>query len=272
MKKSFMIAVCIAGIVTVSAEITSANSISWADAVAEHSENIQNYGGTIMDATTEFWVMGPPDADADNNGFAWDSGDQDYVAGWRSNAPGEYIIVHFSNGLIDIPGDDLNIHCYGGPNASANVFASTDGMNYDQIGVVEGDIPGYLRIELFDFEGLFHSAVHYVKVERVKNGSQTAFFFDAFGGVTGLAGDFDQDGDVDGNDFLKWQRGELSNPPSPADLAAWQANFGCLSGSMACAAVVLPEPGSVSLMVCTGSLAFLLAPIRKINRHITNYH
>ena len=42
----------------------------------------------------------------------------------------------------------------------------------------------------------------------------------------GLPGDFDRDDDVDGADFLLWQRGEVSNPPSSADLALWQAHYG----------------------------------------------
>jgi hypothetical protein len=42
----------------------------------------------------------------------------------------------------------------------------------------------------------------------------------------GSPGDFDSDGDVDGADFLVWQRGESPNPMSAAELAEWQANFG----------------------------------------------
>src|SRR5262245_39274161 len=42
-----------------------------------------------------------------------------------------------------------------------------------------------------------------------------------------LLGDFDGDGDVDGRDFLVWQRGGSPNPLSAGDLAQWQANYGC---------------------------------------------
>jgi hypothetical protein len=35
-----------------------------------------------------------------------------------------------------------------------------------------------------------------------------------------LVGDFDVDGDTDGADFLKWQRGEVSNPLNASDLTA----------------------------------------------------
>ncbi len=42
----------------------------------------------------------------------------------------------------------------------------------------------------------------------------------------GLPGDFDADGDSDGADFLKWQRGESPAPNSSGDLTLWRNNFG----------------------------------------------
>ena len=59
----------------------------------------------------------------------------------------------------------------------------------------------------------------------------------------GIPGDFDNDGDVDGRDFLTWQRN-----PSVGSLADWQNNYGT-SGLSAVAAAV-PEPSSVLLIVC----------------------
>lgn len=63
----------------------------------------------------------------------------------------------------------------------------------------------------------------------------------------GVPGDFDGDGDVDGGDFLVWQRGESPNPLSGSDLAAWQANFGNTGGSLATAAV--PEPAASTMVI-----------------------
>ena len=40
------------------------------------------------------------------------------------------------------------------------------------------------------------------------------------------AGDFDADGDVDGRDFLVWQRGGSRTPLSTADLEDWQDHYG----------------------------------------------
>ena len=67
-------------------------------------------------------------------------------------------------------------------------------------------------------------------------------------------GDFDMDGDVDGADFLKWQRGEMSMPPSAADLAAWQATYG-LSGLAGVASV--PEPSTSAGLMLVAMIAEL---------------
>jgi PEP-CTERM motif-containing protein len=67
--------------------------------------------------------------------------------------------------------------------------------------------------------------------------------------------DFDFDSDVDGADFLKWQRGEVSDPPSAQDLALWENQFG---NTLACAAsVVIPEPTTLFLGALTTVGLFL---------------
>ncbi len=60
------------------------------------------------------------------------------------------------------------------------------------------------------------------------------------------SGDFDDDGDVDGRDFLVWQRGGSSSPLSPADLALWQEQYGAAEGQVS-SAVAVPEPEGISL-------------------------
>jgi hypothetical protein len=59
-------------------------------------------------------------------------------------------------------------------------------------------------------------------------------------------GDFDADGDVDGRDFLVWQRAGSPNPLSPADLAVWIANYG---NPAPVAALAIPEPTAVAQAV-----------------------
>ena len=77
----------------------------------------------------------------------------------------------------------------------------------------------------------------------------------AFGAIEvspGLAGDFDADGDVDGADFLKWQRDGLS----AQDLTDWQNNYGQTSALAATQAV--PEPSTALLAMAGLGLVSLL--------------
>jgi hypothetical protein len=60
--------------------------------------------------------------------------------------------------------------------------------------------------------------------------------------VQPVAGDFNNDGNVDGADFLLWQRGGSPNPLSAGDLETWKTAF----GGPAIAAV--PEPTAAVLM------------------------
>jgi hypothetical protein len=72
------------------------------------------------------------------------------------------------------------------------------------------------------------------------------------------SGDFDGDGDVDGRDFLTWQR-----DPGVGDLADWQENYGF--GTVA-ATTVVPEPNCLTLLI---GLAFL-GRSRQISRLYVN--
>ncbi len=74
--------------------------------------------------------------------------------------------------------------------------------------------------------------------------------------VSPLPGDFDGDIDVDGTDFLLWQRGESPNPFSASDLAAWEANYGTVSPLSAASAAV-PEPSTwIMLMLVVATMLF----------------
>ena len=69
----------------------------------------------------------------------------------------------------------------------------------------------------------------------------------------GLAGDFDSDGDVDGNDFLVWQRGGAPGGVTQANLTAWQTNYGV---PVVAAVAAVPEPASL-LLLSAGLLSVL---------------
>jgi hypothetical protein len=60
--------------------------------------------------------------------------------------------------------------------------------------------------------------------------------------VAGQPGDFDADGDVDGHDFLVWQRNT-----SVGNLADWQANYGFGIGPLT-AVTAVPEPASLAML------------------------
>jgi T5SS/PEP-CTERM-associated repeat protein/autotransporter-associated beta strand protein len=71
----------------------------------------------------------------------------------------------------------------------------------------------------------------------------------------GILGNFDEDGDVDGHDFLSWQRGESPEPLSAGDLADWRAHFG--TASSVATSVAVPEPCTVSLLVLVAAAGFV---------------
>ena len=69
-----------------------------------------------------------------------------------------------------------------------------------------------------------------------------------------IPGDFDLNRVVDGFDFLKWQRGEVSSPPSADDLLDWQNNYGTTASLAAITSV--PEPTTLCF-VLLGALGLL---------------
>ncbi|QDS98175.1 autotransporter outer membrane beta-barrel domain-containing protein [Adhaeretor mobilis] len=66
--------------------------------------------------------------------------------------------------------------------------------------------------------------------------------------IASLLGDFDADSDVDGGDFLTWQRG-LGTTYLASDLTKWQNNYGRVVGNSLSSATTVPEPISASLLI-----------------------
>jgi len=62
--------------------------------------------------------------------------------------------------------------------------------------------------------------------------------------VNSVPGDFDGDGDVDGADFLEWQR----NAGTAASLTSWENNYGA-PAPLNTASGAVPEPSSVALLM-----------------------
>ena len=80
----------------------------------------------------------------------------------------------------------------------------------------------------------------------------------------GSLGDYDLDNDVDGLDFLKWQRGESLNLNSASDLADWKANYG---SRLAPLTAIVPEPSSLILFLWVWIAAFLRQSRRRLGVH-----
>ncbi|QEG33473.1 hypothetical protein [Bythopirellula goksoeyrii] len=123
-----------------------------------------------------------------------------------------------------------------------NGFALSPGLSFEIVNV-DGTLSGM-------FAGLSQGAF-------VGNYGSTNLFIDYTAGdgndvalISALEGDFDFDGDVDGRDFLMWQRGGSPSPLSASDLVAWRANYGD-SGLLAAGLSAVPEPSGIVLaLIC----------------------
>ena len=79
------------------------------------------------------------------------------------------------------------------------------------------------------------------------------------------AADFDDDGDIDGADFLKWQQGESTNPLSAVDLTLWADQYGTTSSLVTSSAVPAPATGTLLLLgigaLITGGRMLFAQPV-----------
>ncbi len=71
-----------------------------------------------------------------------------------------------------------------------------------------------------------------------------------------LAADFDNDGDVDGRDFLVWQRGGSPGPLSSGDLALWRGQYG--NPPLVATSKAVPEPAGTCLLAIGAGLITML--------------
>jgi hypothetical protein len=137
--------------------------------------------------------------------------------------------------------------------ATGNVVRMADATNpntlrsqgYDEVFQIQFRSSFLLEREFGTAWNAQHQLAFLVHFADTANGE--AIFLADLGGVSG---DFDNDGDVDGRDFLVWQRTDRTS----AGLTAWQQSYG-QSGDLNAVAAV-PEPSAVFLMiVCLPSAA-----------------
>jgi hypothetical protein len=141
---------------------------------------------------------------------------------------------------------------------TANGAAAGKGLYYydPQNGLKEilrtGDAFGGSTVTNLLFFGTFINNISNQSPDTSNSGfnadGEVAFAFDLANGQSGvaiwsdsLAGDFDEDGDVDGRDFLVWQRNS-----NVGDLADWSSSYG--AGTLG-AVTAIPEPSSLVMFL-----------------------
>lgn len=152
---------------------------------------------------------------------------------------------------------NLAVNITGGPvgNGGALIYPFWTGVNSPPVGVeMEWAVPLEIIIQYPAFlggpaPGFPNPSFDFVvyapdDAEGLGDISQTISYTLA-SPPAGQPGDFDDDGDVDGRDFLIWQRGGSTTPLSAGDLADWQTNYGV--GPLAALSAV-PEPSSILLL------------------------
>jgi hypothetical protein len=131
---------------------------------------------------------------------------------------------------------------------------------------------------------LFGSIVTNLSFFRgLNNNGEIAFGYTLANGVKGIAvamptmpGDYDRDGDVDGGDFLVWQRtlgstfnltadGSGNGAVDAPDLLPWKGHFGQTSGGQVAASRHVPEPAGSALLLM-GIVAAQATPSRHRHR------
>ena len=195
------------------------------------------------------------------------SGQAQPLVGWQAqlnqnfhNVSGKVSVVDEDTLQFDdftFDGGGIDVYFYLGTEDSSTAFDNGLSIYTDLLGIVydgtqppfEVDLPAGQTIEGWNA----------ISVWCVTAGAN--FGSGTFAAV--LAGDFDDNGIVDGDDFLFWQR-----DPSIGSLADWEANYGMVAPITAISAVV-PEPATemmlilgMAVMMFTGGRMLVSKPIR----------
>jgi len=131
----------------------------------------------------------------------------------------------YINGALDATSDSLSVNTGPGDSAAGNVWIGS------------AEVFTEAQQETRRFKGLIDDV-------RIYDTALTQAEVDELAQVApGLGGDFDGDLDVDGADFLEWQRdlGDATN------LGLWESNYGTPAPAIAAFAAV-PEPSSLLLV------------------------
>ena len=176
------------------------------------------------------------------------------------------------NAAADLDGngrvDNLDLFALG-PVLEANGISPTVMSSFNGVLLRRGDINQDAVTDVGDVSALYaafgtNSWFDDLNVDgQVDAGDIQSLITNVFRTVNG---DFDLDGDVDGRDFLTWQRNagtlvgahydqgdaDLNGIVDGNDLAIWQAAYGGVNPATSSVAVKVPEPQSVMLLILAG--------------------
>jgi len=163
-------------------------------------------------------------------------------------------------GVIDDTNDQIRLYINGGNEQILEINSFGDFSSNNDLGLAgnqEGGGGGQ-DTSAFTWDGFYDGDIALLREYRTAFG--LAEVQQNFAAISN-PGDFDTDGDIDGADFLLWQRGNSPDPGSPSDLAFWEANFGSATPP---AVFAVPEPSTAIL----ASLLFTAMYCRPLRRSV----
>ncbi|QDS99185.1 PEP-CTERM sorting domain-containing protein [Adhaeretor mobilis] len=249
----------------------------WADGFTDqphqHTRSIGTLGAT--DGSSSLTVVSP------SSGFTWGSQfelNSDPTEGDPANQARINELISDINGAeklafdVTFPEDQMNLASpsflslfVNISDESGNFFQSPPKQAGDPLANAENTITIEIGMNEFTAGGMTLAdtglaAGNYFRFALATNADDAVdFFIDNFRILsfesTGLAGDFDGSGTVDGADFLLWQTDN-----GVGSLADWQTNYGMNGPSSGATSSAVPEPSSLLLL----SLGMVL--LRRRNR------
>ncbi|MCA9261409.1 MAG: hypothetical protein KDA61_19470, partial [Planctomycetales bacterium] len=147
-----------------------------------------------------------------------------------SNHKARLVVERVDGGVFDLPAFSIKLLANtAGAGADIEVMPSLQGEDAFDDPIAFGATGYYGQSFSYGSTGTFGNTAQLHDFDRYSFSLYVDFALTSAefaGAPTGLDGDFNSDGVVDGHDFLTWQVGDSPIPLSRADLDAWQGGFG----------------------------------------------